>query len=86
MVTRAGTEIDRQGLRQKDAASREFVFWPDAVSPAAMPEVRSADTGKQITDRYLLGLARRHSGRLITFDCSLNATGGSDVVCLLTAG
>jgi uncharacterized protein len=68
------------------AASREFVFWPDAVSPAAMPEVRSANTGKQITDRYLLGLARRHSGRLITFDRSLNATGGSDVVCLLPAG
>jgi predicted nucleic acid-binding protein len=68
------------------AASREFVFWPDAVSPAAMPEVRSANTGKQITDRYLLGLARRHSGRLITFARSLNATGGGDVVCLLPAG
>jgi predicted nucleic acid-binding protein len=68
------------------AVSREFVFWPDTVSPAAMPEVRSANTGKQITDRYLLGLARRHSGRLITFDRSLKATGGSDVVCLLTAG
>lgn len=68
------------------AASREYVFWPDAVSPAAMPEVRSASTGKQITDRYLLGLARRHGGRLITFDRPLAATGGSDVVCLPPAG
>lgn len=65
------------------ATSHEYVFWPDAVSPAAMPEVRTASTGKQITDRYLLGLARRHGGRLITFDRPLAATGGSDVVCLL---
>lgn len=68
------------------AASHEYVFWPDAVSPAAMPEVRTASTGKQITDRYLLGLARRHGGRLITFDRALAATGGSDVVCLLPQG
>lgn len=65
------------------AASRDYEFWPDAVSPAAMPEVRSAATGKQITDRYLLGLARRHGGRLVTFDRPLAATVGTDVVCLL---
>ena len=68
------------------AAGREYVFWPDTVSPAAMAEVRSASTGKQVTDRYLLGLARRHSGRVITFDRPLAATGGSDVICLLPAG
>ena len=69
------------------AASREYVFWPDTVSPAAMAEVRTATTGKQITDRYLLGLARRHGGRLITFDRAIGATRGSDVVCLpLAAG
>jgi uncharacterized protein len=67
------------------AASREYAFWRDAVSPAALAEVRTATTGKQITDRYLLGLARRHSGRLITFDRPLAVTGGSDVVCLLPA-
>lgn len=55
------------------AATRDYEFWPDAVSPAAMPEVRSAATGKQITDRYLLGLARRHRGRLVTFDRPLAA-------------
>ena len=65
------------------AASRDYEFWPDAVSPAAMPEVRSAATGKQITDRYLLGLARRHRGRLVTFDRPLASTAGRDVVCLL---
>jgi len=41
------------------AASREYEFWPDAISPATMAEVRTATTAKQITDRYLLGLSRR---------------------------
>ena len=67
------------------AAGREYSFWPDAVSPASMPEVRTATTAKQITDRYLLGLARRHGGRLITFDHALAMAGGSDVVCLVPA-
>jgi uncharacterized protein len=78
------TSADR--LLLLTAASREYRFWPDAVSPAAMAEVRSASTGKQVPDRYLLGLARRHQGRLITFDRPLAATGGSDVVCLLPPG
>jgi predicted nucleic acid-binding protein len=50
-----------------------------------MPEVRSAHTAKQITDRYLLGLARRHSGRLVTFDRRLAAMAGDDVLCLVAA-
>ena len=50
-----------------------------------MPEVRTATTAKQIRDRYVLGLARRRGGRLVTFDRGLVATGGGDVVCLLPA-
>jgi hypothetical protein len=48
-----------------------------------MPEVRTAQTGKQLTDRYLLGLTRRHGGKLVTFDRSLASAGGDDVTCLL---
>jgi toxin-antitoxin system PIN domain toxin len=65
------------------AASRDYVFWPDSTSPAVMPEVRSAATAKQITDRYLLGLARRHDGRVITFDRTLATAGGADAFFLL---
>jgi uncharacterized protein len=78
------TTADRRLLLT--ATGRNYVFWPDAVSPAVMPEVRTASTGKQITDRYLLGLARRYRGRLITFDRALAVAGDSDVVCLLPAG
>ena len=74
------TTADRLLLRT--AARGHYEFWPDAIPPATMTEVRSATTAKQITDRYLLGLARRHAGRVITFDRTLAATGGDDVVCL----
>ena len=66
------------------AASREYEFWPDAISPATMAEVRPASTAKQITDRYLLGLARRHGGRVITFDGGLVAAGVNDAKNLLS--
>lgn len=67
------------------ADGRPHEFWSDALSPAVMSEVRLAETGKQITDRYLLGLARRHGGKLVTFDRPLAAAGGDDVTCLLPA-
>ena len=66
------------------AASREYEFWPGAIAPATMAEVRTATTAKQITDRYLLGLARRHGGRVITFDGGLAAAGGNDAKNLLS--
>jgi hypothetical protein len=76
-------EVAADRLLPLTASGHDYVFWPDAVSPAVMPEVRTVSAGKQITDRYLLGLARRHGGRLITFDRALAAAGGADVVCLL---
>ena len=60
------------------------VFWPGVVSPATLAQVRSAVTAKQVTDRYLWGLARHYRGLLVTFDHSLAASGGDDV-CLLTS-
>jgi len=64
------------------ADGRTHEFWPDLSPPAVMAEVRTAQTGKQITDRYLLGLARRHGGKLVTFDGGIAAVGG-DVIHLL---
>lgn len=60
------TTADR--LLMLTAVSREYVWWPDAMSPVMLPEVRAATTAKQVTDRYLLGLARRNGGRVTTFD------------------
>jgi hypothetical protein len=40
----AETTADR--LLLLTATGRDYMFWPDAVSPAVMPEVRTASTGK----------------------------------------
>ena len=51
-------------------ASRHHTFWPDDVT---LLDERVADAGRihgprQLTDLYLLALAVRHGGRLVTFD------------------
>jgi toxin-antitoxin system PIN domain toxin len=63
--------------------NREYVWWPSVVAPAVLPEVRSAETGKQVTDRYLLGIARRNRGQVATFDRALSVAGGESIICLL---
>jgi len=70
-------------LLQLRVSGRGHLFWPDAVSPAIMLELRQAETARQVTDRYLLGLARRYGGRVVTCDGGLASAGGADVVNLL---
>ena len=67
------------------ASSPGYVWWPDVIPPVLLQEVRSASTGKQVTDRYLIGVARRNGGRVATFDRALGSFGGGDVICLLPA-
>lgn len=60
--------------RLSEAASHEsHSFWPDDAS-LLDPDVvdRSALlTHRQVTDAYLLALAVRHGGRLVTFDTGI---------------
>ena len=48
-------------------------FWPCSVSLLDEHVIdRSRLVGpRQVTDAYLLALAARHDGRLVTFDCSI---------------
>jgi toxin-antitoxin system PIN domain toxin len=51
-------------------------FWPDEVSlldPAIIDSTR-VHGPRQLTDTYLLALAVRHEGRLLTFDRSIQLT------------
>ena len=65
----------------KFCASGGHEFWPDTISLAGdecfdLPQVRGH---RQLTDVYLLGLAVKHGGRLVTFDAGvrLNAVKGA---------
>ncbi|HEV2220109.1 MAG TPA: hypothetical protein VGV08_06090 [Casimicrobiaceae bacterium] len=52
------------------AADRQHHFWPDDLSilDAVAIDPRRIHGARQATDAYLLGLAVRHAGRLVTFD------------------
>ncbi|HVW08335.1 MAG TPA: hypothetical protein VG672_17130 [Bryobacteraceae bacterium] len=76
-------EVTADRLLILTVSIRGHEWWPDAVSPAVLPEVRAAATGKQVTDHYLLGMGRRNGGRIVTFDRAFARTGGDDVICLL---
>jgi uncharacterized protein len=82
----AGSRAPRataDALLQLRVTSSGHLFWPDAISPAIMLELRQAETARQVTDRYLLGLARRYRGRVVTCDHGLAVAGGNDVINLL---
>ena len=51
-------------------------FWPDDISltDATVFDRRAILGPKQITDRYLLALAAKHGGRLVTFDQAIRPT------------
>ncbi len=68
------------GLRR---AVSGYIWWADDVPAAARYEVRGAATPKQVTDRYIVGLARRHGGRVITTDGPLANSAGDSALNLL---
>jgi toxin-antitoxin system PIN domain toxin len=60
-------------LLERAAAASDHAFWPcDAtiLDPATIDRVR-LHGARQVTDAYLLALAVRHGGRLVTFDRSI---------------
>jgi toxin-antitoxin system PIN domain toxin len=63
-------------------------FWPDDVSIAGPKIVDSSrvHSARQITDTYLLALALKHNGRLVTFDSgiALSAVAGAEPRHLVT--
>lgn len=78
----ATTENARSVL---DALCRQpgHSFWPDSVTVCDQRLFKSLTTSKQLTDSYLLALAVKNGGRLVTFDRKLNLSsvaGGAGAV------
>jgi len=61
----------------KAARSWPHEFWPDDVSllDASVFDHQAILGPKQITDRYLIALAVKHRGRLVTFDRGIRPSG-----------
>ena len=84
-----GTPAAVAGLMTRLCAHPGHAFWPDTLSlldDRVIRQTRLLDSG-QITDSYLLALARAHEGRLATLDRRLvidAVVGGLE--CLETIG
>jgi len=74
-VTRVASLVE--GLR-KFCASGHHQFWPDAVSLRDEKLFNLSLLGghRHLTDTYLLGLAKKMQGRLVTFDRSIALKAG----------
>lgn len=57
-------------MLRRSTQAREHAFWPDDTSAldSGAFEHRHMHSARQLTDLYLLSLAVRHGGRLVTFD------------------
>ena len=60
-------------------------FWPTTISyfEAAAPFQRRMQGPKQITDSYLLGIARHHGGKLATLDKAIKSLAGPEFADLV---
>jgi len=75
----------RSGIATADAiavldavrANDWHVFWPDAM-PYAVEHLRGVVGHRQVTDAYLVALAKRHRARVATLDRGLVALYGRD--------
>jgi toxin-antitoxin system PIN domain toxin len=71
-VARAGTFRPSEvlGLLRRFCSAKEHTFWPDAVSltDAALFNPALIRGHRQVSDVYLLGLAKKMGGYLATFD------------------
>lgn len=80
----------RSGIAANDAfevlasvtSHRRHEFWPDDIEYGDV-EARALIGHRQITDAYLAQLARRHRGKLATFDNGLTELHG-DVAMLIS--
>jgi uncharacterized protein len=65
--------LERLGMA---TATEHHRFWPDDVSLTDVEVFNHTELlgPKQITDRYLLALAVRNNGRLVTFDQGIRPT------------
>ena len=69
------TPREALGLLERNLAHPGHEFWPDDVglANAVGPLAPRLQGYRQLTDLYLLGLARKHRGTLASFDGGLRA-------------
>ena len=74
IIPEAVTVQDALSVLRGFVASESHVFWPDDLPLTASEFPSRLMMGhRQVTDAYLLGLAIRHGGQLVTLDRNVSA-------------
>jgi uncharacterized protein len=65
--------VEAADLLRRFCSSTAHTFWTESVSltDTALFDLSKVSGHQQITDVYLLGLAKTHGGTLVTFDSSI---------------
>ena len=78
--SRAGSPLAKAASASSSAWHR---FWPDSI-PYQSSHLAGVLAHRQVTDAYLVALARHHVGRVVSFDKGLAALHGDSVFLLGT--
>lgn len=65
--------VEAANFLRRFCSSTEHVFWDESISlnDTTLFDLSQVAGYRQITDVYLLGLAKKHGGTLVTFDASI---------------
>jgi toxin-antitoxin system PIN domain toxin len=79
------TPVQAIALLARNVAHPLHQFWPDSLSVeiATEPATPALRGHQQLTDAYLLGLARRRKGVLATFDRGMRSLAGETLASTL---
>ena len=82
IIPDAVTPAEAFELLRQIVAQEHHTFWPDDIGVLEADMPKSLVVGhRQITDAYLLGLALRHGGRLVTLDKGILTLVPSESAC-----
>jgi toxin-antitoxin system PIN domain toxin len=76
-VSPARSPVESRVLLSEMVADPNHVFLPRSPEPAKIDEFAKILGTQQVTDLYLLFLARQHQASLVTFDRRLRSIGGN---------
>ena len=83
VVQTAATCLDAMRLLRSMSAAAGYTFWHEASVDANDETLWSRVVGhRQVTDAYLVSLAKHHGGRVVTFDRGLATLDPTRVVLL----
>ena len=82
IIPDAVTPAEAFDLLRQIVAQKHHAFWPDDLGVLDEEMPKSFVVGhRQVTDAYLLGLAVRHGGRLVTLDKGILTLAQSESSC-----